>query len=152
MAGAAAEFGFEVSALEVNPEFEPSIRRFGVEFLRGDLLGFPFGDRTFDVVLLGDVIEHLPDPRRGLQVVASLLEPGGLAWVSTPNLEGAWTRSLGESDPMWRVAEHFHFFTRSGLHRLMTELGLRPVDYRISARYRGCGETIAERVGDGELG
>jgi hypothetical protein len=53
---------------------------------------------------------------------------------------------------MWRVSEHFHFFTRSGLHRLMEDVGLRPVDYRISARYRGCGETIAERVGDGAPG
>jgi tetratricopeptide (TPR) repeat protein/SAM-dependent methyltransferase len=152
MAGAAAEFGFEASALEVNPAFGASIRRFGVEFLAGDLLGFPFGDRRFDVVLLGDVVEHLPDPRGGLEVVASLLGPGGLAWVSTPNREGAWTRSLGASDPMWRVSEHFHFFTRSGLHRLMEDVGLRPVDYRISARYRGCGETIAERVGDGAPG
>ncbi|WP_197446545.1 methyltransferase domain-containing protein [Tautonia plasticadhaerens] len=147
MAGAAAELGFEVSALEVNPAFEESIRRFGVELLRGDLLGFPFGGRRFEVVLLGDVIEHLPDPRRGLEVVASLLEPGGLAWVSTPNRDGAWARALGPRDPMWRVAEHLHFFTRSGLHRLMAEVGLAPVDYRLSGRYLGCGETTAERAG-----
>lgn len=145
MAGAAAEFGFEASALEANPAFEPSIRGFGVEPLLGDLLGYPFGGRRFDVILLGDVIEHLPDPRRGLEVVASLLEPGGLAWVSTPNRDGAWARALGPRDPMWRVAEHLHFFTRSGLHRLMAEVGLRPVDYRLSDRYLGCGETTAER-------
>ncbi|RUL88637.1 class I SAM-dependent methyltransferase [Tautonia sociabilis] len=147
MAGAAVELGFEVSALEVNPAFEPSIRSFGAEFLLGDLLSFPFGARRFDVVLLGGLLEHLPDPRLGLLVVSRLLEPGGLVWVSTPNREGAWARALGARDAMWREARHLHLFLKSGLHRLMGHCGLEPIDDRPSARLAGHGETIARRAG-----
>ena len=47
---------------------------------------------------------------------------------------------------MWRVAEHLQYFSRDSLGRLLTDHGLEAVDYRLSERYVGCGETTARRV------
>ncbi|HUG92381.1 MAG TPA: class I SAM-dependent methyltransferase [Planctomycetaceae bacterium] len=46
-------------------------------FITGDLLRLPFADDTFDCVTCGWVIEHLPDPRPGLQEIGRVLQPGG---------------------------------------------------------------------------
>lgn len=56
--------------------------------VRADGTSLPFPDCTFDRVLLGDVIEHLPWPlaKRALAEVVRVLVPGGRALVHTsPN-------------------------------------------------------------------
>ncbi|WP_298422790.1 class I SAM-dependent methyltransferase [Rhodoblastus sp.] len=42
--------------------------------------------QTFDLILLLDVLEHVPDSTRTLQRVRQLLEPGGRVIVSLPNI------------------------------------------------------------------
>lgn len=46
-------------------------------YIAGDLMRLPFADDTFDCVTCGWVIEHLPDPRPGLQEIGRVLQPGG---------------------------------------------------------------------------
>jgi SAM-dependent methyltransferase len=47
------------------------------------------GEPPFDVVVLGDIIEHLDNPGRALDAAAALLHPGGRLIVTTPNAFGA---------------------------------------------------------------
>src|SRR5581483_6014749 len=42
-----------------------------------DLTRLPYGDATFDAVVCGWVLEHLPDPKPGLQELARVLRPAG---------------------------------------------------------------------------
>lgn len=46
------------------------------------------GPPSFDVVLAGDIIEHLSNPGRMLDGISRILRPGGLLVVSTPNAFG----------------------------------------------------------------
>ena len=91
------------------------------EFVQADLEpGIPAEvGGGFDVVIAGDVIEHLPRPARSLRRDAALLRPGGQLMLSVPNF-GHWY-------PRGRVAlglfgydrrgildeTHLRFFTRS---------------------------------------
>jgi methionine biosynthesis protein MetW len=68
--------------------------------LEGDSL--PFEERSFDVVLLSHVLEHLRDPQAALCRLAKYLSEEGLAIVAVPNMahwrirlrlvRGDWTR------------------------------------------------------------
>jgi len=55
------------------------------------------GEPPFDVVVLGDIIEHLDNPGRALDAAAALLGPAGHVIVSCPNAFGAanYLRFLG---------------------------------------------------------
>ncbi len=96
-------------------------------------LSAAYGAATFDVVVLGDVLEHLRDPLRLLRACVGLLRPGGSVVISVPNvthgsvrlalLQGRWVyRDLGLLD-----RTHVTFFTRSSLMRLLEDAGLAVV-------------------------
>jgi SAM-dependent methyltransferase len=56
----------------------------GYDIVVGDVLrDDPPG--TFEIVIVGDLIEHLENPLRVLEYAAAALEPGGKVIVTTPN-------------------------------------------------------------------
>jgi ubiquinone/menaquinone biosynthesis C-methylase UbiE len=46
-------------------------------YVAADMTRLPFPEGTFDCVTCGYVIEHLPDPRPGLEEIGRVLKPGG---------------------------------------------------------------------------
>ena len=88
----------------------------------------PFGDATFDLVLLADTIEHVVDVPTLLKEAYRVTAPGGEIAVTTP----AHSRRLGLSmllrgfehtfDPL---SPHVRFFSRSSLREVLEEAGFR---------------------------
>lgn len=60
-------------------------RKGRARFLRADLEALPFMGGRFDAVVSFQVIEHLEDPTAYLEAIARLLEPSGVAMITTPN-------------------------------------------------------------------
>lgn len=54
----------------------------------------PFPDRTFDVVYMSEVLEHLVDPDHAIQELSRVLMPGGKLVITTPNLASWYNRIL----------------------------------------------------------
>ena len=89
-----------------------------------------FDAKSFDVVVLADVLEHLREPRRVLEEAVSLLADGGRVVLSVPNVAHGSVR-LALLQGSWRYTEtglldatHLHFFTRESLIGLLDEVGL----------------------------
>jgi O-methyltransferase len=49
-----------------------------------DLAALPIADDRYDLVLLSQVLEHLPDPTAVLHELHRVLKPGGRIWASAP--------------------------------------------------------------------
>ena len=99
----------------------------------------------FDCLVAADVLEHLVDPWSALRAYAALLQPGGTAVVSLPNvahwstyaalLKGSWPR-----DPEGiHDATHLRWFTLRDAHELLEQAGLAvtAVDRRPRLIWRG---------------
>lgn len=72
----------------------------------------------FDVVVANEVIEHMGEPSALVRLATSCLRPGGLLYLTTPNIEGLSRRMLGAG---WRIIEypeHLNYFSVSTLRRL----------------------------------
>jgi SAM-dependent methyltransferase len=88
------------------------------------------GDRRFDLILFGDVLEHTREPRAVLARFLPFLEDGGHVIVSLPNV-AAWTVRLGLLAGNFEYAQsgildetHLRFFTRETARRLVEQAGL----------------------------
>ncbi len=84
-------------------------------------------DQQFDVVFMGQSIEHVNDPVRVLRRLRLLLAPGGVLVMSTPNLDSRQIVWFGPTWAHWHAPYHRHIFSREGLYALARQVGLSPV-------------------------
>lgn len=83
-----------------------------------------------DAVTALDVLEHLVEPRRELAAMARLLRPGGVLVLYTGDA-GRWTaRAAGGLWEYLHCVGHVSVFSRRGLNRLLTDLGLEVLEAR----------------------
>ena len=61
----------------------PQAREHGVVPVRGDVLRLPFRDGVADVVVAGEVLEHVRDPGRLIAEACRVLRPGGTLVLDT---------------------------------------------------------------------
>jgi predicted TPR repeat methyltransferase len=133
-------------------------------FLVADLtLGLPSDlDGQYDVVIAGDVLEHLVDPARLMREVAAQLAPGGELIVSVPNVAHWYPRTrmaLGlfgydRRGPL--DSTHLRFFTKRTLRAFVARTGFdvveedsTPVPVNVVTSRRGPVLGLAERVESG---
>jgi SAM-dependent methyltransferase len=88
-----------------------------VSHVAADLTRLPYADASFDTIVCGWVLEHLPDPRPGLYELARVLQPGGklLLLVTEDTLTGSMCSR------MWYCRTH----NRAELKRICDDCGLR---------------------------
>lgn len=98
--------------------------------IESDAARTALGDRSFDLILFGDVLEHTRQPLAVLRRFASLLDDGGHVIVSLPNI-AAWTVRLqllaGNFEYQRRGIldeTHLRFFTKETAERLVEDAGL----------------------------
>lgn len=68
--------------------------------LRTDALRLPFPDAAFDVVILAEILEHIPDDRRAIAEAVRVLRPGGALVATVPRW---WPERV-----CWALSEAYH--------------------------------------------
>jgi len=123
---------FRVLGVDASERIRRHVSALGVRIVRS--LEEAQGGAPFDVVLLNEVLEHLPDFLGALRKAHGLMTDGGLAWVSVPDFSEWRLRSAIESlghGPLsnrelnpW---EHLNYFTPERLREVLLDAGFRPV-------------------------
>ena len=132
LAAALTARGCRVVGFERDPESAAVAEAHCERVIVGDLESA--GDRArlsdgMDVVVFGDVLEHLVDPWAALRWAHGLLAPGGFVVASIPNV-AAWPVRLGLLAGRFEYADlglldrtHLRFFTRASARRLAEDAG-----------------------------
>ncbi|MDP9125650.1 MAG: class I SAM-dependent methyltransferase [Pseudomonadota bacterium] len=107
------------------------VERHGIVFHHQDVSRLSFADATFDLVLHGDVFEHVFDYQAGLRELARVLAPGGTMLFTVPFREDRY--------------DHLVRATRVGgeiRHLLPPEIHGNPIDPQGSLVYQTFGWRI----------
>lgn len=82
---AARQSGFEVTGVEFSEEAAKFAReKFHLDISTGDLTDIHLPAAAFDIVFMGDVLEHLPDPLAVIREVNRITKSGGLLVLLCP--------------------------------------------------------------------
>ncbi len=88
---------------------------------------FPVEDNSKDIAVCLALIEHLQDPGHFLAETLRVLKPGGLLWLSTPDIEACGTK-------FWNDPTHVHPYTRASLRMVLQMNGF--TDVLVTPNYR----------------
>lgn len=128
----AGERGWSAEGVDPKPAAQTAGSRRGVRITRG---WFESSDALlqggFDVVHIGDVIEHVFDPVGFLRVARRALRPGGLLAVLTPNFSSRLARMF-----QVKPREHVLYFTEPTIRRAIEAAGFEVVAIDVVTRLR----------------
>lgn len=139
----AVQAGWTVTGIEPSSSFaEHAARYSGAEIKREAVERCGFAEGSFDVVILGAVLEHLYNPNETVREIARILRTGGALFVDVPNEEGLYFRvgnlyqKLRRRDWVVNTAPTFSPFHLFGfgprsLRALLGKHGLKPRDWRV---------------------
>jgi 2-polyprenyl-3-methyl-5-hydroxy-6-metoxy-1,4-benzoquinol methylase len=93
---AARKVGFQVQGVELSDDACRFAREtFGLQVFAGELADAHFPEGSFDVVFMGDVIEHLADPVAVLREINRVLDKQGMLVMALPSQTNSLFSRLG---------------------------------------------------------
>ena len=103
------------TGIDASPDAVAAAQEQGRNVLHGDVdAQLPFGDASFDGVVLKDLLEHVADPVAVVREVGRVLRPGGRVFASSPDAQ-RW---------VWDDYTHRRPFTRKSFRLLFADQGL----------------------------
>ena len=122
--------GFDAAGLELSPwlvHYAESV--FGVPMFKGKIEDQKIESRSLDLILLFDVLEHLPDPLSTIRRSIELLKPDGLLVVQTPRFPAGRTyqEMVRDNDRFLeqiKPAEHLYLFSQASIQQFFSKAGV----------------------------
>jgi 2-polyprenyl-3-methyl-5-hydroxy-6-metoxy-1,4-benzoquinol methylase len=124
-----------VVGFDLNTEAVQTLKARGFDVIAGDAERFDLG-RTFDVIVAGDIIEHLGDLNGFLQSCKRHLQPDGRLLVSTPN-PWYWRNTMKAAvhTEVSNNPEHVCWICPRTLRQLTARHGMELGEIRFGSRY-----------------
>ena len=122
-------YQWQPEAVEMVPQYVSHLLASGFAVHQGDFVSLAdsassFG-KTYNLVLMDDVLEHLPDPARAARAANAVLKRGGALLVQTPELiKGA----------VFSASQHVNNFSETSLRELLEQNGFDPISFERSER------------------
>jgi 2-polyprenyl-3-methyl-5-hydroxy-6-metoxy-1,4-benzoquinol methylase len=141
----AAKHGWDAWGLEPGRWAVEQARSHGLNMIEGTLDRSGLADRSFDVVTLWDVIEHLTDPFKEIQETYRVLKSGGLLVIHTMDIDSLFARVMRSRWP-WLMEMHVYYFSRRTLSAMLEKAGFKVIRAVPQGRYLRLGY-FATRIG-----
>ncbi|MBM3403557.1 MAG: methyltransferase domain-containing protein [Bacteroidetes bacterium] len=140
--------GFEVRGVEIS-EFAAGYGRekFGIDIISKpfseDLIGHELHENEFDIVFMGDILEHLTQPLEALQIIHRILKPDGVVITKVPGtlnlistrLAFTLYRLTGNQKTMTIPPYHLTEFMPRTLDRMFHQAGFSKVKIDQSTKH-----------------
>lgn len=132
---AAQKNGYEPFGVELS-EYSSSIakKKFGrASIFHGTIEQCTFENKSFDVITMSDLIEHVRTPLETLAKASVLLKDEGVIMIMTPDTKTFSNNVMGKHWTHYKP-EHFFYFSNSSMNYLASQCGLNVAYYERSKK------------------
>ena len=91
----------------------------------GSIEDNPFSGKKFDLIVMNQVIEHIPEPDKCLKIVKRRLSERGRMILVFPNMGSFWRKVTGIKWINWHVPYHLHHFDKKSFEKMTNKCGLK---------------------------
>ena len=122
----ARERGWRVSGVEISEHAARyASRELGLDVVHHDAETWTYPERSYDVITMWDLVEHLRDPKGTLRKLAGALKEDGILVLSTPDVDSLAARVMKERWLGWQLRnEHLYYFSHPTLELMLDSAGL----------------------------
>lgn len=121
----ASKAGFDAYGIEPSDyAYAQAYKKFGNKITKGTVDSAKYPSKTFDVIVLSDVIEHLADPAADLKKLARFLKDDGIFLIATGNIDSLAAKILGRRWTFFSPPQHLFFFNHQTMKELLNQAGL----------------------------
>lgn len=111
----AQQRGWSAYGVELSPYAARIARKkFGDRVITGRFEDTPWQEKFFDVIVMSDVLEHFTDPDSAMRKARSILKPGGILAIVTPDTESLSAKWLSARWSHYQK-DHLFYFNRYNL-------------------------------------
>ena len=123
------EMGWRVQGIEISRyAADNAIKNYNLEVFKGALEEACLSPASFDVIVAGDILEHMPDPKGFLMRIETLLKNDGIVYIAVPNFASFhyWFMSVIAKfthKNYFVLPHHLYHFSAATLTRLLGDVG-----------------------------
>jgi 2-polyprenyl-3-methyl-5-hydroxy-6-metoxy-1,4-benzoquinol methylase len=118
------EFAIQGDGLEIGEIARETARDYGLDVASSlDELA----SASYDMVLLLEVIEHVPNPSKFFEEVAKLLRIGGRVVITTPAVDNILASRIPQLCGHYTAPSHVSLFTTEAMRQLLARFSFEPV-------------------------
>lgn len=121
----AGKRGWDISGVEISEFAASKAREKGLEVITGIIEDLRNRGEHFDVITMWDVIEHLADPGKALDVAYKLLSNNGIIAINTPDSGCLFAGIMGKNWHSLIPPEHLTIFNQRNLPYLLKKRGFK---------------------------
>ncbi len=117
----------DVRGVELSTYAYKLAKQKGLNIINSKLESKTYPKNYFDVVTSQDVIEHIPSFSSHLKNIHTVLRPGGIVFIVTPDIGGSWRRLLGRFWYHYKPGEHVVYFSEKTIARALKNAGFNEI-------------------------
>jgi SAM-dependent methyltransferase len=122
--------GGEAWGIETDPNVGAIADHFDLKVHIGSIHDNPFPGIDFDLIVLNQVIEHVPDPIALLKLIRDRLRPEGRVVLAFPNT-GSLNRLIsGRKWINWHIPYHLHHYNKTSFPKIAGRAGYQVASLR----------------------
>jgi len=119
--------GAQAFGIEADPNVMGIAKKLDLKVYCGSIKTHPYLNKKFDLVILNQVIEHIPDPSEMLRLINPYLAEKAKIILVFPNKKSLWSRLTKEKWIHWHIPYHLHHFDRDSFALLAKNCGYRVI-------------------------
>jgi len=139
----AKEYGYDCYGIDLNKQAIAAAKQKGLNVRVANIENNKINSK-FDIIVMNDLIEHVTDPVKTMQIANKLLKKSGIIFLVTPNGGSIMAKITGKDWVHYKPNEHLSYFSPKTISILLKKAKFNVINVATIGRVRNLATIITK--------